>query len=155
MKMKNTFGNVLKGIAFIAVIGILLLAIGVFFYSFHEIYQVGKAIFSDAKEGEVVLKALKAVDVVLLGIIFFITAAALYELFIDPIDNMPSWFRMENIDQLKAMLIKVVIVVMGVSFTGKVVTWDGETDLMGYGLGLGAVILSLSYFLKVKMQDNK
>jgi hypothetical protein len=48
------------------------------------------------------------------------------------------------------MLIKVIVLVMGVSFTGRIVTWDGETDLLGYGIGIGVVTLALSYFLKVK-----
>ncbi|NND07964.1 MAG: YqhA family protein, partial [Saprospiraceae bacterium] len=69
--------------------------------------------------------------------------------------NLPEWFRMKDIDQLKSMLIKVTIVVMGVSFTGRIVTWDGSTDLLGYGIGLGVVILALSYFLNVKIKEKK
>ncbi|MEL6721107.1 MAG: YqhA family protein, partial [Bacteroidota bacterium] len=106
-------------------------------------------------EGEIILKALKAIDLVLLGVIFFIIGAGLFELFIKPIDNLPDWFQMKNIDQLKAMLIKVIIVVMGVSFTGKIVTWDGETDLLGYGIGLGIVVFALSYFLKIKIAEEE
>jgi uncharacterized membrane protein YqhA len=74
----------------------------------------------------------------------------LFELFVGAIDNLPGWLVIKDIDELKSMLIKVVIVVMAVSFTGKIVTWDGETDLLGYGLGLGVVIFALSFFLKVK-----
>ena len=106
------------------------------------------------KEGEVILKSLKAIDSVLVGVIFFIIGLGLFELFIQPIDNLPEWFHMKDIDQLKAKLIKVIVVVMGVSFTGRIVTWDGSTDLLGYGIGLGAVMFALSYFLSVKMQKE-
>ncbi|MGK0387945.1 MAG: putative membrane protein YqhA [Maribacter sp.] len=151
MKPQNILGNLLKIISLFAVSGVILLAIGVFFYSFSEIFKLLKTIFTESyEEGEIVLKALKSVDLVLLGVIFFIIGTGLFELFISPIDNLPEWFHMENIDQLKAMLIKVIIVVMGVSFTGRIVSWDGKTDLLGYGVGLGIVIFALSYFLSVK-----
>ncbi|MEN0048378.1 MAG: YqhA family protein [Bacteroidota bacterium] len=155
MKAQNIFGILLKVVSFLAVLGVTALSIGIFVYSFYEIFKVIEAIGSEySKEGEVILKALKAIDLVLLGVIFFIIGTGLFELFIKPIDNLPDWFHMENIDQLKAMLIKVIIVVMGVSFTGRIVTWDGETDLLGYGIGLGIVILALSYFLKIKIVEE-
>jgi uncharacterized membrane protein YqhA len=135
---------------------VLILAIGVYFYSFWEIVKVIKTIvFEQPEGGEVILKSLKAIDAVLLGVIFFIIGLGLFELFISPIDNLPEWFQMKNIDELKAKLIKVIVVVMGVSFTGRIVTWDGSTDLFGYGVSLGIVILSLSYFLNVKMKEEK
>jgi uncharacterized membrane protein YqhA len=156
VKLQNIFGLLLKFFTFLAVLGIILLAIGVYLYSFYEIYKVIKTIlFETPKEGEVILQSLKAIDAVLLGVIFFIIGLGLFELFISPIDNLPDWFKMKNLDQLKAMLIKVIVVVMGVSFTGKIVTWDGTTDLLNYGLGLGVVIFALSYFLNVKMQKEK
>lgn len=132
------------------------MAIGVYLYSFYEIIGVIKTIFFEKpEEGEVILKALKAIDAVLLGVIFFIIGLGLFELFIHPIDNLPEWFQMKNIDQLKAMLVKVIVVVIGVSFTGRIVTWDGSTDLLGYGVGLGVVIFALSYFLKIKLKEEK
>lgn len=156
MKAQNILGVLLKFFTAIAVIGVIILAIGVYFYSFYEIFKVIKTIISeDPKEGEVILKSLKAIDSVLLGVIFFITGLGLFELFIQPIDNLPEWFQMKNIDQLKAMMVKVIVVVMGVSFTGRIVTWNGETDVLGYGVSLGAVILALSYFLNVKIREEQ
>lgn len=156
MKLQHILGILLKAFTFLAVLGIIILAIGLYFYSFYEIVGVMKAIFSgDAADGIVILKALKAIDAVLVGVIFFIIGLGLFELFIHPIDNLPEWFKVENIDQLKAMLIKVVVVVMGVSFTGRIITWDGNSELLGFGVGLGAVILALSYFLSVKSREGK
>lgn len=141
---------------FAAVIGVIVLAIGVYFYSFYEIANVIVLIASkNPSDGEVILKSLKAIDSVLIGIMFFIIGLALFELFIKPIDNLPDWFHIKNIDELKALLVKVLIVIMGVSFTGRIVTWDGSTDLLGYGISLGVVILALSYFLSVKIKEEK
>lgn len=151
MKPSNLFGWLLKGLALIASLGILFLAMGVFGYSVYEISKVLRVIVEQsAGEEEIILKALKSVDLVLLGVVFFIMGIGLYELFVGAIDNLPAWLVIKDIDELKSMLIKVVIVVMGVSFTGKIVTWDAKTDLLGYGLGLGVVIFALTFFLKVK-----
>jgi len=155
MKAQNLFGILLKIISFSAVIGIIVLATGVFFYSLYKVYNVLQIIFVGfSGEEEIILKALKAVDLVLLGVVFYIIGVGLFELFITQIENLPEWLSIKNIDELKGMLIKVVIVVMGVSFTGRIVTWNGETDLLGYGIGLGIVIFALSFFLKVKKDDE-
>ncbi|MEM6378770.1 MAG: YqhA family protein [Bacteroidota bacterium] len=157
MKATDIFGILLKALALIAVLGILALSIGVFGYSIYEIGKVIKLIVSNsAGEEQLVLKALKSVDLVLIGVVFFIMGVGLFELFISPIENLPYWLVIKDIDQLKSMLIKVIILVMGVSFCGKIVTWNGSVDLMGYGLGLGVVIFALSFFLKIKSEkENK
>lgn len=139
----------------ISTIGVLCLAVGVFGYSLFEIMKVIKSIFTGySQEGEVILKALKAIDLVLLSIVFFIIGTGLFELFVKPIDTLPEWFHVKNIDELKGMLIKLVIVVMGVSFTGRIVTWDGEANILGFGIGMGVVVVALSYFLNIKMQED-
>ncbi|MEM1327079.1 MAG: YqhA family protein [Bacteroidota bacterium] len=153
MKIQHVFGWLLRSLSFIAVVGVLILATSILFYSMYEIFTVIKTILKDfTTDAEIILKALKAVDMVLLGIVFFIMGVGLFELFVGKVDNLPQWLHIKDIDQLKGMLIKVAIVVIGVSFTGRVVTWDGEADLMGYGIGLGAVIFALSYFINVKQQ---
>ncbi|MEM7659877.1 MAG: YqhA family protein [Bacteroidota bacterium] len=156
MKPEKILGMLLTGFILIAVVGIIILSIGIFVYSMFEIAGLLTTIFGETtEEGEVILKALKAIDAVLLGVVFFIIGLGLFELFVRPIDNLPEWFKIKNIDELKATLIKVIVVVMGVSFTGRIVTWDGETDLLGYGLGMGAVVLALSYFLQVKIKEKE
>lgn len=156
MKLQNLFGVLLKFFTFLAVLGVLALATGVYFYAFYDIIKVIKTIiWENPSEGEIIIKSLKAIDAVLLGVIFFIIGLGLFELFIGPIDNLPEWFEMKDIDQLKAKLIKVTVVVLAVSFTGRIVTWDGSTDILGYGVSLGVVIFALSYFLSVKNKGQK
>jgi uncharacterized membrane protein YqhA len=156
MKPQNLLGYLLTIMTLISTIGILCLAVGVFGYSLFEIVKVIRSIFTGySQEGEVILKALKAIDLVLLSIVFFIIGTGLFELFVKPIDTLPDWLHVKNIDELKGMLIKLVIVVMGVSFTGRIVSWDGETNILGYGIGLGVVVVALSYFLEIKMQKHE
>ena len=156
MSVEKLFSILLKLLTLIAVTGIIILSMIIYALFFYQIFSLGQLFLDGSLKTEaVILKALKAIDVVLLGVIFFIIGLGLYELFIRPIDHLPEWFEIKNIDHLKAMLIKVIIVVMGVSFTGRIITWDGYTDLLGYGIGTGVVILALSYFLKIKFKGDE
>jgi len=152
MNFTRSFGILLKFLSFFAVVGIIILATSIFAYSFYEIYDVVRTIFVDhGDETKIILKALKAIDMVLLGVVFFIMGVGLFELFVASIDNLPGWLIIKDIDQLKTMLVKVIIVVMAVSFSGRIISWDGESDIMGYGLGLGSVIFAMPYLLRAKI----
>jgi uncharacterized membrane protein YqhA len=87
------------------------------------------------------------VDVFLLGTIFYIIALGLYELFIDDQVKVPAWLEIHSLDDLKERLIGVVIIVMGVFFLEKVVTWKEQLDLLQLGISIAAVIAALTYFL--------
>ncbi|MEM6784568.1 MAG: YqhA family protein, partial [Bacteroidota bacterium] len=55
---------------------------------------------------------------------------------------------------LKGILIKTAIVVMAISFMGRAVTWDGDENLLEYGVAIGAVIAALAFFLSVKEEKK-
>jgi len=69
----------------------------------------------------------------------------LYELFIGKL-RLPAWLIVTSLDDLKAKLISVVVVVLGVTFLGQVADWDGKTNLLPFGVAIGAVILALTAF---------
>ena len=89
-------------------------------------------------------------DLFLLGVVMYIIALGLYELFIDDSVPVPTWLEIHNLDDLKAKLISVVIVVMGVLFLKQIVSWDGERNLLTFGGGIALVIAALTYFLSSK-----
>lgn len=93
------------------------------------------------------LALIEIVDLFLLGTVFYIIALGLYELFIDDRVPLPAWLSIQNLDDLKNKLTGVVILVMAVLFLGQVVTWDGQRDLLGYGVAVALVIAALTYFL--------
>ncbi len=103
---------------------------------------------------KLVLTFIELVDLFLLSTVLYIIAAGLYELFIGDID-LPDWLVITDIDMLKDKLVGVVIVVLSVVFLGQVLTWDGSRDLLGYGVAIGAVIATLTYFLSQKPQKKK
>ncbi|MEM6631593.1 MAG: YqhA family protein [Bacteroidota bacterium] len=144
-----------RGVGLTASISLLILGMAVLLYSIVEGFHVIQNIllFSTA-EDRVIYNAMGIVDLILLSFSIFIAAVGIYELFVKPIQNLPAWIQVKDLDSLKGMLIKVVIVVMGISFMGRVVTWDGDENLLGYGLAVGAVVFALSYFINVKIKDK-
>jgi uncharacterized membrane protein YqhA len=146
--MTRALGILLKIVAFCAVIAIMILAIGVEGYAFIEIYStLSKMVTGYSAEDEIIKKCLKGLDLVLLGVIFFSIATALFELYVAKIKNLPEWLVIKDLDGLKALMIKMVIFIMTISFTGRVVTYNGGLDILYLGGGLALVIVALTYFL--------
>ncbi len=138
-----------------AVVGAMLAAITVLVYGFLEALQL---VWLTVEEGVVtrkgakvlVLEFIEIIDLFLLGTVFFVISIGLYELFIDTDIPVPAWLQIKTLDDLKTKLIGVVIVVLAVLFLGQIMSWDGETDLLGYGAAIALVIAALAYFLGSK-----
>jgi uncharacterized membrane protein YqhA len=80
------------------------------------------------------------IDLFLLGTVLYIVAVGLYELFVDPGLPMPAWLRISTLDDLKERLLGVVVVLLAVTFLGSAVTWDGNTNILAFGLAVAAVL---------------
>jgi uncharacterized membrane protein YqhA len=63
--------------------------------------------------------------------------------------RLPGWLQANSFDDLKINLVAVVIVVMGVTFLGHVVAWDGERDLLQFGIAVSLMTAVLTLFLWV------
>lgn len=139
----------------IAVIGSFLLSAVLFVYGGIVAIQIGIQSFALDKISSkgaktLAVAAIEVVDFFLLATVFYIIALGLYALFIDDKLPLPHWLEIHDFDDLKYKLTGVVIVAMGVLFLGQVVTWDGQRDLLGYGVAIGLVIAALVYFLAQK-----
>lgn len=99
---------------------------------------------------KIIADVMKGVDMVFLGIVIQLLGVGLFELFVRPIKNLPAWLVIQDFDQLKGLLVKSSVLVVTVSFVGKAVSWDGGENILYYGVGIGAIIAALSYFIKVK-----
>jgi uncharacterized membrane protein YqhA len=108
---------------------------------------------------ELILSAIQIVDLFLLAIALYIIALGLYELFIDDTIVVPKWLLIHNLHDLEEKLVGVIIIVMGVLFLGKLVGWDGKSDLLNTGAGIALMIAALTYFLsqnkKGKLPDEQ
>lgn len=91
-------------------------------------------------------------DVFLLGTVLYIVALGLYELFIDDELPLPSWLRIETLDDLKDKLIGVVVVLLGVTFLGDAVTWEPGSGpgILYLGGAIALVIAALTAALRFR-----
>ena len=88
-------------------------------------------------------------DVFLLGTVLFIVAFGLYQLFIQPDLPVPSWLKIQNLDQLTERLIEVVGVLLSVTFLAFAVEGLSEASLIAVGASVAIVIAALSLLLVV------
>ena len=93
-------------------------------------------------------------DLFLIGATLMISAFGFYDLFIgtigarDPGARLPGWLRMRDLNDLKARVISMIILVAGVSFVDDVVESKGGLDTLYLGVGVGVVIAALTLFLR-------
>jgi uncharacterized membrane protein YqhA len=143
----------------IAVLGTFLAFIALLIYSSIEtvktIFDVAVAAdFSTKGVKVLILSAIQIVDLFLVAIALYLISLGLYELFIDDTIALPKWLAIHNLDDLKEKLVSVIIIVMGVLFLGKLVDWDGKSDLLNPGMGIALMIASLTYFLSQKKKGK-
>ncbi|HHB90224.1 MAG TPA: YqhA family protein [Anaerolineae bacterium] len=109
--------------------------------------------FADlAAAKQAIVEAIQIVDLFLLATVFYIIALGLYALFIDDELHMPSWLEFHSFNDVKADLIGVLIVVLGVFFLSKVIVWKEGYDLLFFGGAIALIILALTYFLSLKKE---
>ena len=95
---------------------------------------------------ETIVDVLASIDAILLGTVLLVIGYGLYELFVDTNLDVPDWLEINNLDDLKAKLIGVIVAIIAVIFVGELVDADSANDVMYYGIGSGAVVIALAAF---------
>ena len=137
-----------------AVFGAIAAAFALFTFGFVRTMMIVWQTFSDpqlsSKGGKLLMLAfIEIFDLFLLGTVLLIMGVSLYTLFVDTKMKLPGWLQANSFDDLKINLVAVVIVVMGVTFLGHVVAWDGQSDLLQIGLATSLMTAVLTLFLWV------
>jgi uncharacterized membrane protein YqhA len=92
-------------------------------------------------------------DLFLVGATLLIAAFGFYDLFITRIDahspslRLPGWLRMRDLNDLKARVISMVILVVAVAFADVVVEAGGGLNTLYLGAAVALVIAALTAFL--------
>jgi uncharacterized membrane protein YqhA len=147
-------------ITYLAVLGSLLAAVALFVMSSVRIirgliFTVG-AINSSNTEDIDTLTAIfvSSIDGYLFSMVLLIFGIGVYELFINKIDivnkdkdSKPNWLIIESIDDLKASLGKVILMILIVSFFehSLKIHYDSINDLLF--LGIGILLIATALFL--------
>ena len=135
----------------VGVLGSLVATVTLLAFGAYEIGAILLKIWRGGVEAKsLVLKFIEVVDGFLLATVFLIIAIGLHELFIDNTLELPEWLEINSLDDLKAKLVGVVIIVLGVIFLGYAARWQGAAEIAHLGVGTGAVIAALTYFLSQK-----
>jgi uncharacterized membrane protein YqhA len=113
-------------------------------------YDAGMALTEIAA---VTVYAFKILDLFLLGAILYIVALGLAALFLDSEAALPRWFKVRELQDLKAILSQSVVVVLVIAFLGDVLEWETGTDILFVGGGIAAVIAALAYMLRGYTRD--
>lgn len=102
-----------------------------------------------------------SVDIFLFAMVLIIFGVGIYELFItkiDPVlqkvDGRPSWMQVNNVDDLKSSLGKVILMVLIVTFFKHSieVEYGNVNDLLK--LGVGIVLIALALFITHKSHGH-
>jgi uncharacterized membrane protein YqhA len=134
-------GTVLLVFGALSVIEISIEAFGEFNLSAHAVEELA-------------VEFIKLTDVFLLGTVLYIVALGLFQLFVDSTLPLPSWLIVKDLEHLKEKLVGVIVVLLGVSFLGEVVSWDGQTDILRLGISVALVIAALSIVLKTMTSSS-
>lgn len=133
---------------------LVLAAVGAFVY--------GTAVFVDSVRqiaehplpvGSNIGRFLLVIDLFLVGATLLIAAIGLYELFVGRLEGgglsrLPAWLQMDDLNELKARVIAMVVLVVAVSFVETVVDVANARRVLETGVGIGAVIVALTAFLR-------
>lgn len=100
------------------------------------------------------------IDLFLIGATLIIAAIGLYELFVARIDPastrrpMPDWLVMNDLNDLKARVISMIILVSAVSFADVLLEFGNELKVLYLAAGVAVFILALTVYLRFGSSDN-
>jgi uncharacterized membrane protein YqhA len=99
-------------------------------------------------------------DLFLVGATLMIAAFGFYELFIGRIDadgpgmRLPGWLKMDDLNDLKARVISMIILVASVTFVDVAVESKAALNTFYLGAGVAVVIAALTAFLRFGRMDG-
>jgi uncharacterized membrane protein YqhA len=131
---------------------VTLLGFGAF-ETFRHIVRIAGPTGLDISNREMFLASIKLLDLVLLATVLQVVAIGIYSIFIGRSLPVPDWLQASSIDGLKNLLASIVVVMLGVLFLEQVIMAGSSPDLLSVGVGIAAIILALSYFIRANPGD--
>ena len=111
----------------------------------------------EGKHSEMLLELITAIDLYLIGVVLLIFGFGIYELFVSKIDiarddEAVTILEIENLDELKNKIIKVIIMVLIVSFFESILemrhgSYNEPIEMLYFALSIFALSLGV-YFIK-------
>jgi uncharacterized membrane protein YqhA len=92
-------------------------------------------------------------DTFLVGVTLMILAFGFYELFVITRERaghkywLPGWLHMHDIEDLKARVVSMLILVAAITFVDRLVESKNEQEILFLGVGISIIIVALTAFL--------
>ncbi len=138
----------------IPVIFLLLDAAGSFVYGSDILVRSATGLISEpAKIGGRLGLFLIVMDTFLVGATLMIAAFGFYELFIVKGEQvgrrywLPGWLKMSDLEDLKARVVSMLILVAAITFVDRTVEAHDEQEVLFLGVGISIIIAALTAFL--------
>lgn len=105
------------------------------------------------KIGGILGRFLVVMDTYLVGATLMIAAFGFYSLFISsdaggPKHVLPAWLKMRDLEDLKARVVSMLILVAAITFVDIAVETHDEKGVLYLGIGIAIVIVALTAFLR-------
>jgi uncharacterized membrane protein YqhA len=88
-------------------------------------------------------------DVFLLGTVIYLIGLGLHLLFVNPRLPTQPWIAVANLDDLKAMLVRVIILLVGVTFLGSFVEHADEVPVLELSAATALVVFAFTLVILV------
>ena len=100
------------------------------------------------------VELIELTDFFLLGMVLYVVALGMYQLFINPNIPVPDWMRVGSLNDLKSQIINVVVVLLVVTFLASVINWNGDRNVIYFGAALSMVIVAVSVYTLIHGRDE-
>lgn len=142
----------------LAVVGLFVLSATMFGYTTIRVAAKLRGLvdsFSTDTTKNLALFAVETADLYLIAVVLYVTAAGLFTLFVGrrrvrEHATAAKWLEVETLDDLKENLIGVVVVALAVLFLGAVIRDDAKRNLLEAGVGTGALVAALGWYVSQK-----
>ncbi len=121
---------------------------------------VSGAVSQASKIDAILGRFLIVMDTYLVGATLMIAAFGFYELFVIRSSRrgekywLPSWLKMRDLEDLKARVVSMLILVAAITFVDVAVETHDERGVFFMGLGIAVVIAALTAFLRFGRQTH-
>lgn len=142
-----------RGFVLLPVVVLVFASLGAFVYGAVEFVRYGRQVFFHAQSAQHVIgDFLLVIDLFLIGATMLIAAIGLYELFISKVNprglsQLPMWLQMHDLNDLKARVIAMIVLVAGVMFVDVLVNMENGWKTLRAGAGISLMIVALTVFL--------
>jgi uncharacterized membrane protein YqhA len=97
---------------------------------------------------------LKVADVALIGVVAFVAAVGLEELFLSGREGrlralLPAWLAMDDLNDLKEILLSTLVLVVVVTFVDAASGASGSVQVLELGAAAALVVVAIAFYLRL------